>query len=446
MDAEGYRELLRPLFAGRRVILTGGVVQGHAGQVRALRDLGSGRCLVIGGSGTGPAPAEEDAEVVVVEVAAPDMVEEIRAWERLHADPPPEVRHALDRFDPDGEALLLLAPFDTARTVAGRPSWGARPPSWTALEDKTRVDGLCDDAGVARAPSEVVPVEPEALRAASARLDAGAGTVWSGDASAGFNGGAVCVHWVRDDGDADLAVAALAGRCRRARVAPFLEGVPCSVHGFVTGDGVAAFRPVELVTLRAPSPPRLRYAGTSTVWDPEPADREAMRDVVRRLGEALRREVGFRSFFTVDGVLTTDGFRPTEVNPRFGAGLAYVASAAPELPLVLLHRAAIAGAVDPAAADLEALVLPGADATRAAASWVVVPGPPVEAVEEADLGEGVRVEVGPSAMGRFVRVVFDVDALPAGRPVAPAAAAALMAADARFGLRLGPLEPAVAVR
>jgi hypothetical protein len=156
--------------------------------------------------------------------------------------------------------------------------------------------------------------------------------------------------------------------------------------------------------------------------------------------------VGFRSFFTVDGVLTTDGFRPTEVNPRFGAGLAYVASAAPELPLVLLHRAAIAGAVDPVAADLEALVLPGADATRAAASWVVVPGPPVEAVEEADLGEGVRVEVGPSAMGRFVRVVFDVDALPAGRPVAPAAAAALMAADARFGLGLGPLEPAVAVR
>jgi hypothetical protein len=30
--------------------------------------------------------------------------------------------------------------------------------------------------------------------------------------------------------------------------------------------------------------------------------------------------------------------------------------------------------------------------------------------------------------------------------VAPAAAAALMAADARFGLGLGPLEPAVAVR
>ncbi len=444
MDVDGFRDVLRPLFAGRDVILTGGVVQGHAGQVRALRDLGSGRCLVIGGRGTGPAP--EDAEVVLVDAAAADMVEEIRFWERFHDDPPPEVRTTLDRFDPEGQALLLLAPFDTARIMAGRPSWGARPATWTALEDKTRVDDLCDAAGVRRPPSEVVPVERDALRAAAARLDAGAGTVWAGDASAGFNGGAVCVHWVRDEADAEVALAGLTGRCLRARVAPFLEGVPCSIHGFVTGDGVAAFRPVELVTLRAPAPPRLRYAGTSTVWDPDPADREAMREVARRVGEALRRAVGFRSFFTVDGVLTVDGFRPTEVNPRFGAGLAYVASAAPDLPLALLHRAVIAGAVDPAAADLEALVLPGADATRAAASWVVVPGPTVEAVEEVDLGEGVRVEVGPSAMGRFVRVVFDVDALPAGRPVAPAAAAALMAADARFGLGLGPLEPAVAVR
>ena len=155
------------------------------------------------------------------------------------------------------------------------------------------------------------------------------------------------------------------------------------------------------------------------MWDPDPDDREAMREVARHVGEALRRAVGFRGFFTVDGVMTVDGFRPTEVNPRFGAGLAYVASAAPDLPLALLHRAVIAGAVEPAAADLEALVLPGADAARAAASWVAVPGATVEAVEEVDLGEGIPVEVGPSAMGRFVRVVFDVDALPAGRPVAP---------------------------
>ena len=44
----------------------------------------------------------------------------------------------------------------------------------------------------------------------------------------------------------------------------------------------------------------------------------------RRPGESARscgRTVDFRGAFTVDGVATADGFRPTEVNPRFGAGL-----------------------------------------------------------------------------------------------------------------------------
>jgi hypothetical protein len=445
MDVDGYRELLRPLFAGRKVVLTGAVVQAHTGQVAALRDFGSERCLVIAGQGTGPVPGDEDAEVLVLDVAAPDMVEEIRRWERLHADPPPEVLDALQRYDPEGNALVLVPPFDSTSALAGRPTWGARPPSWTALEDKTIVDALCDRAGVVRPPSEVVPVEAGALRAAAAGLDAGAGTVWAGDARDGFNGGAVCVHWVRRDGDADAAIAALTARCARARVAPFLEGVPCSIHGVVTGDGVAALRPVELLTLRAPTRPRLRYAGTATVWDPDPADREAMRQAVRQIGEALRGEVEYRGFFTVDGVLTADGFRPTEVNPRFGAGLLAYGTALPDLPLPLLHRGIIAGALDPCAADLEAVLLRAADDTRVATAWMAVAGARPEPREE-ELADGISVGVGPSAMGAFVRVSFDVDSLPPGEPVGPAAAAALTEADERFGLGLGPLEAAVAVR
>jgi hypothetical protein len=445
MDVDGYRELLRPLFAGRKVVLTGAVVQAHAAQAKALRELGSERCLVIAGMGTGPVPDEADAEVHVVEMSAPDMVEEIRHWERFHADPPRDVLDAIERYDPDGDALVLVPPFDATGAVAGRPTWGARRPEWAALEDKTTVDALCDRAGVARPPSEVVRVERTALRAAAARLDAGDGTVWAGDASTGFNGGAVCVHWVRDEPDGETAVAALEGRCAQARVAPFLEGVPCSIHGFVANDGVAALRPVELVVLRSPAPPHLQYAGTATVWDPEPADREAMRDVTRRIGEVLRAEVAYRSFFTVDGVLTVDGFRPTEVNPRFGAGLLAYGIAAPDLPLLLLHRAAVAGALELRAADLESVLLPLADANRAATTWMAVPGGRPEAREE-QLDDGTTIQVGPSAMGGFVRVGFDVDSLPAGRPIGPAAAAALGVADERFRLGLGPLEAAIAVR
>ena len=63
---------------------------------------------------------------------------------------------ALDAFDPDDDALVLVMPFDTTTAVAGRPAYGARRPAWVALEDKTTNDALFAHAGVACAPSEVV--------------------------------------------------------------------------------------------------------------------------------------------------------------------------------------------------------------------------------------------------------------------------------------------------
>jgi hypothetical protein len=292
----------------------------------------------------------------------------------------------------------------------------------------------------------VVPVDLAGLRAAAERLDAGQGTVRAGDARDGFNGGAVCVHWVRDEADAAAAVEALARRCEHVRVAPFLDGIPCSIHGFVSGDGVAALRPVELVTLRSPTRPRLRYAGAATAWDPDPVDREAMREVARRIGATLRAEVGFRGFFTVDGVLTSDGFRPTEVNPRFGAGLVAYRTALPGLSLPLVQQATVAGAIDPPAGELEALLVAAADANRVASAWMAVPGRRLESFEEVALAGGGRLEVGPGPMGAFARVSLDVASLPPGESVAPAAAAALAEADRRYGLGIGPLEPAPVVR
>ena len=105
-------------------------------------------------------------------------------------------------------------------------------------------------------------------------------------------------------------MAFLAARCDRVRVMPFLEGIPCSIHGVVFPEGVATFRPVEMVTLRRPRESgRLRYAGAATFWDPPDDDREVMRDLARRVGE-LRRRVGYRGAFTVDGVLAAEAFCP----------------------------------------------------------------------------------------------------------------------------------------
>jgi hypothetical protein len=211
--------------------------------------------------GTGEVPHPEEAEWCVVEVRAPDVVAEIRAAMRLLRLLPPDVVDALDRWDPERRALVLSPMFNDLPEIAGRRVYGPRRPEWRRLEDKVLVDALWDELGVTRAPSEVVAAEPGALRAAAGRLDRGAGTAWAGDARQGFSGGAYCLRWVRDEEDAVEAAAFLGARCDRARVMPFLEGIPCSIHGVVLPDGVATFRPVEMVSLRRPGGPGDRRGG-----------------------------------------------------------------------------------------------------------------------------------------------------------------------------------------
>ena len=176
------------------------------------------------------------------------------------------------------------------------------------------------------APSRIVPVDRAALAAAAAEVAGPLGSVWSGDARGGFNGGGNFVRWVTDEREAAAAFAFFAPRCDRVRVLPFLDGVPCSIHGMVLPDGTAVFRPVEIAMLRDPVRHRFVYGGLGTFWDPPAADRDEMREVARRVGEQLRAPYGYRGGFGVDGVLTADGFRPTELNSRMSAGLTTVAA------------------------------------------------------------------------------------------------------------------------
>ena len=461
-------EELRPLFAGRKVVLTGGPLAGLTGVCRRLRELGAERPFLLAtGLGTGEVPDPEEAEWCVVEVRAPDVVAEIRAAMRMLRLLPPDVVDALDRWDPERRALVLSPMFNELPEIAGRRVYGPRRPEWRRLEDKVLVDALWDELGVTRAPSEVVAAEPGALRAAAGRLDRGAGTAWAGDARQGLSGGAFCLRWVRDEEDAVEAAAFLGARCDRVRVMPFLEGIPCSIHGVVFPEGVATFRPVEMVSLRRPggSPGgsgsnRLHYAGAATFWDPPAADREVMRDLARRVGAGLRERVGYRGAFTVDGVLTAEGFLPTELNPRFGAGLATMTRDLPDLPVSLLDRALVEG--DPlafAAGDLERQVLAVADRVRAGGAWTVTKEPADATRELAVAFEGGAcrpapagrtpdgvLSFGPSGVGGFVRLALDPDRVPAGPPVAPLAVAAFALADERFGTGIGRLEPARAVR
>jgi RimJ/RimL family protein N-acetyltransferase len=451
--ADRIRQSVRDWIGARPVVLAGIPVAATPGWIEQLRSLGAGRVLVVGTTlGTGSLPDPEHAEWIDLDIRASHPVDEFRKFERLAADAPSAVTEALDRFDPHGDALVLAAPFQAVTAIAGRAVEAARRPEWVALEDKTTNDALFDRAGVDRPPSEVVAAgDRAALGAAGARLDRGQGTVWSGDAREGFNGGGAFVRWVTDDAQADAAQRWFAGRCRRVRVAPFLEGTPCNIHGFATRGALAVFRPVEAMTLRSADPPALHYGGAATFFDPPEADRAGMRIVARRVGSLLRDEVGFLGSFTVDGVLTDDGFRPTELNPRFGAGFTPLVRAVPELPFLALHWAVAAGWPCPVAPEeLEATIIGAADAHREGGGWVAgrtrwretrdhpvtVDDDGCEAAAHGGEANGV-VTTGPSSQGGFIRFTATPDATPVGPPLAPRAAAAFSWADRELGAGIG---------
>jgi hypothetical protein len=216
---------------------------------------------------------------------------------------------------------------------------------------------------------------------------------------------------------------------------------------------------VELVTLRPPRGNKFQYAGAATYWDPAPEDREAMRDAVREIGELLRSEVDYRGAFTVDGIMSVDGWVPTELNPRYGAGLGYAGAAVPDAPLDLLHHLVIEGEPSVRATDLEAVILPAADASRWGAGWTTVAKTWVtdDWIGLVHEGDGYRsalddeifdatITRGPSAVGGFVRAEFVPARVEVGPSIAPLVVDAFAFADRTFGTDLGPLSPPVPVR
>ena len=367
LDPARWEAELAGLFRGRPVIVVFKVLAAMTGDVAKLKRWGARKPLLITrGVGAGRPPDPDAAEVLLLDVPTTDsMTDEIGAMARLAADPPDEVVRRVEAYDPDREAVWWLPAHTDLTELLGRPVLGGRPAAWGDLEDKTTCDALWDAAGVTRSESRIVAADDlGALRAASEEVGGPNGTVWSGDASAGVNGSADCVRWVRSSHDAETVYEDLSPRCRRIRVMPYLDGVPCSIHGYVLDDGVAVFRPVELVVLRSTAEGRFVFAGLSTWWDPPASVREQMREVARSTGALLADRVGYRGAFNVDGVSTRDGFRPTELNPRFTVALATLV---PQLPMELLHANVVAGhSAGISAVNLERLVVATADTDRRA--------------------------------------------------------------------------------
>lgn len=439
---------LDDLVDGRDVILLTPVARGVGSWVDAVRSHGGGRVLVVA-AGEGAGDVVDGVDTIVLGLTAGGMSEEVLALEALTDHIGPAHHAAIDAWDPQRRAVVLANPVTVADEVGGRPVIGARRAAWAAVEDKATVDALLAAADVPVPPSEVV--DPSEAVAAARRIDTGHGVVL---AVGGRNGGAEGVRWVApaDAGATalelvDAFVGARGDGVGRVRVARFVEGVPCSIGAAVTADGVGVVRPIENVVLRRGR--SFVYSGLASTYDPPEAVRSAMAAAARRVGEELRRRVGYRGCFSVDGIVGADGWVATEVNARQSGGF----NALPvdgRVPHVgLLQMAVAAGDERVTAAAVEATYGGAGDAVRTLRVARVVPALPpagpdrlavvVSGATARPAAEGEephgQVLIGEAASGAVVlaRLTTDEAPLAVGPPAAPLAASLLALAADHWG-------------
>jgi hypothetical protein len=425
---EWWIEPMRRAFGGRSIVLAGAMGAAWSEHIDLLGSVGVRDLLVVATEGRGAGPQPDVPTVIVEPPEGLGQMERIHFADRLLREPTVEMIEAVERFDPSGDAIVIGTFLATAPELVGRPMIAHRRPEWVALEDKVVIDAFWDRAGIDRQPSVVVGLNDAS--GAATTIDRGDGTVWAADAREGFHGGAHQTYWVTDDRSRDRARAGLVAVCDTVRIMPFVEGIPCSVHGIVLPDGVAVLRPVEMVTLRRGH--EFVYAGCATYWDPTPAVREQMRSIARRAGEQLAREVDFKGTFTVDGVVAADGFWPTELNPRFGAGIMTIARGT-GIPMVLVNDLIVAGHdIGRTAAELEADVLAQGDAHRGGGTWISGLDGELEEIDRPVAFDGSawswagshdRVAGLVTASAGFVRCRYEPTATPTGWSTGPRAAA-----------------------
>lgn len=416
--------------------------------VATLREWGAAGVMVVAAvEGVGELP---DPPVFYTRTSGPTIMAGLRAFDFSIANPSASVTAAVDKFDPLGEALVLTSPFSVLTEAFGRAVYGPRPPVQSALEDKMVVDDIWDASGIPRAPSEIVVVADAV--AASRRVAGPFGSVWVADNKEGWHGGTDYVRWVATEADEAEAADWYSVRADRVRVMPFLDGIPCSIHGWVTHNGIAVTRPMELLVLRRTDQTGFVYAGFANFWDPPNRFREAMRSAARAVGEHLIARVGYRGPYGIDGVLTSAGFLPTELNPRATAGHIGPAQAA-GLMAEAIARAQLAGDLELDADWLEETLLHAGDSQRGGRALMSLAEPlPDRKIDVAFIDGKVAVAdekhrqatigTGTSPQGGIVLVRFDQERIPHGPSVAPLAVAALGFARDKWDLPIPPVEAA----
>jgi hypothetical protein len=341
----------------------------------------------------------------------------------------------VDGFDPARRAVLLVTDPLDPREVGERHLFGAKHPSWSLVEHKSVVDTLWDVMGVDRAESVTLD-RPGALLRPGALAVTGIVASWQplGEAPTAGGSGIRTALTEIDDGPF------------RVRVMPHLTGRPCRLHGLTSADRTVVFPPLELLVPQRREGGSFLCAGSAPLSAPEQAPLTAL---TRRLGDQLRAFLAYRGGFSVDGILTPDGFRPTDLNTRVTSAL----ESLPATVRVAVHACALAaraGLIDLPGPALGRYVAhafrqtgelliraPFPDNDRLVREPVRWSGAVLVSAGHAE-PHGV-LDIGPGARGAVLNARLRHADLPDGMDLQAVTIAVFEAADRLLGARYGPL-------
>lgn len=347
-----------------------------------------------------------------------------------------------DAFDPDRLAILITPdPLDPPQS-GSRARLGRRPGMWQLCESKAVVDVIWDRLGITR-PRCVVADGPVDLATLGELVDTGNGVVCAVQPAGGkTSSGAEGIWWWRGT-DPPIH----AEHHHRVKLMPLMPGVPIRLHGMVFANAVISFAPLEAVTLPRPQSSTFLCCG-ATGRIPDSA---RLRRLTENLGTGLATELDYRGAFSVDGILTIDGFQPTDFNTRLTSAI----EASPADIRVELQAANVLAREGIALPDVGGLNQIGEDAlpdnkvTIYGAATRISPASPAEVavrwsaghvLEPASVGDAdAHIRVSESLRGWTITAQLDRSRLPDGEFAGPYAPAIFEFADQFLGTNFGPL-------
>lgn len=354
---------------------------------------------------------------------------------------------AIETFDPQHRALVIAPdPLDPPAT-GGRELLGAKTPAARLLEHKTIIDSLWDIAGVHRVDALVCDLTPR-LPSVMATMDAGSGVVLScQQRGAGPQAGGEGIWWTQD-GTLPASFPKLDSNDMRIRIMPLLLGLPCRIHGITVGAQITAFPPMELLSLPRAVSGTFLWAGAVPAHTLSGSVRADLDAVAVTVGTWLHA-LGHHGAFAIDGILTDDGYRPTELTTRLTSAF----EGADPGQRILLHAANLLaraghhlGSPSELAELAEAAVrdrfdVYGASPTAATSGnrslhWISA-GPSTTHERQAD----GTLTLGPSPRGWLLHARLSPSALPRHQPVGLLAPRVFELSDAIFGTAFGELTP-----